>query len=97
MEYVYPGPQTEAVNKSFGRSMDRMDRLAQLGMVVIAVGNRGGNPIHAANGITTTGMEICVTTASQIKKPPPEQMADHYSYALISIVLASSVTAEEGS
>jgi dipeptidyl aminopeptidase/acylaminoacyl peptidase len=44
MEYVYPGPQTEAVNKSFGRSMDRMDRLAQLGMIVITVGNRGGNP-----------------------------------------------------
>ncbi len=44
MEYVYPGPQTEAVNKSFGRSMDRLDRLAQLGMIVITVGNRGGNP-----------------------------------------------------
>ncbi len=44
IEYVYPGPQTEAVNKSFGRSMDRVDRLAQLGFVVITVGNRGGHP-----------------------------------------------------
>src|SRR5690606_17096316 len=44
VEYVYPGPQTEAVNKSFGRSMDRIDRLAQMGFVVITVGNRGGHP-----------------------------------------------------
>ena len=44
IEYVYPGPQTEAVNKSFGRGMDRIDRLAQLGFVVITVGNRGGHP-----------------------------------------------------
>src|SRR5690606_38692874 len=44
IEYVYPGPQTEAVNKSFGRSMDRIDRLAQMGFIVISVGNRGGHP-----------------------------------------------------
>ena len=42
--YVYPGPQTEAVNKSFGKSMDRIDRLAQMGFIVITVGNRGGHP-----------------------------------------------------
>ncbi len=42
--YVYPGPQTEAVNKAFGRSMDRIDRLAQFGFVVITLGNRGGHP-----------------------------------------------------
>ena len=44
IEYVYPGPQTEAVNKSFGKSMDRIDRLAQFGFVVVTVGNRGGHP-----------------------------------------------------
>lgn len=44
IEYVYPGPQTEAVNKAFGRGMDRIDRLAQLGFVVVTVGNRGGHP-----------------------------------------------------
>ncbi|TAD83928.1 MAG: S9 family peptidase, partial [Bacteroidetes bacterium] len=42
--YVYPGPQTEAVNKAFARGFDRIDRLAQLGFVVITVGNRGGHP-----------------------------------------------------
>ncbi|HEX2630228.1 MAG TPA: DPP IV N-terminal domain-containing protein [Chitinophagaceae bacterium] len=44
IEYVYPGPQTEAVNKAFGKSMDRIDRMAQLGFIVITVGNRGGHP-----------------------------------------------------
>ncbi len=47
IEYVYPGPQTEAVNKSFGRSMDRIDRLAQMGFVVVTVGNRGGHPARS--------------------------------------------------
>lgn len=44
IEYVYPGPQTEANNSSWSRSMNRIDRLAQLGFVVITVGNRGGHP-----------------------------------------------------
>ena len=42
--YVYPGPQTEAVNKAFGRAMDRVDRLAQFGFIVVTLGNRGGHP-----------------------------------------------------
>ncbi len=42
--YVYPGPQTEAVGKSFSSRMDRTDRLAQLGFIVITIGNRGGHP-----------------------------------------------------
>lgn len=44
IEYVYPGPQTEAVNTSFSANMDRTDRVAQLGFIVITLGNRGGNP-----------------------------------------------------
>jgi len=44
LEYVYPGPQTEAVNKSFSFRMDRLDRMAQVGFVVITLGNRGGHP-----------------------------------------------------
>lgn len=47
IEYVYPGPQTEAVNSSFSTRMDRIDRLAQFGFVVITVGNRGGNPARS--------------------------------------------------
>ena len=44
IEYVYPGPQTEASNSSWSKSMDRIDRLAQLGFIVVTVGNRGGHP-----------------------------------------------------
>jgi len=44
LEYVYPGPQTEAVNKAFSYRVDRVDRMAQVGFVVITLGNRGGHP-----------------------------------------------------
>lgn len=44
IEYVYPGPQTEANNSLWSYSMDRIDRLAQVGFIVITVGNRGGHP-----------------------------------------------------
>lgn len=47
IEYVYPGPQTEAVNASWTKSMDRVDRLAQFGFIVITVGNRGGHPARS--------------------------------------------------
>ncbi|MBP7707332.1 MAG: DPP IV N-terminal domain-containing protein [Candidatus Aminicenantes bacterium] len=41
--YVYPGPQTESVSKTFVPRSQSMN-LAQLGFVVIEVGNRGGHP-----------------------------------------------------
>ena len=44
IEYVYPGPQTEAVEQSWYGHMNRTDRLAQIGFIVITVGNRGGHP-----------------------------------------------------
>jgi dipeptidyl-peptidase 4 len=43
IEYVYPGPQTESVDKSF-MPKDQNIALAQLGFIVIEVGNRGGSP-----------------------------------------------------
>ena len=43
-DYVYPGPQVEANNVSWSSGMTRIDRLAQIGMIVITVGNRGGHP-----------------------------------------------------
>lgn len=42
-DYVYPGPQVEANEVSWRFNL-RTDRLAQLGMIVITVGNRGGHP-----------------------------------------------------
>ena len=42
-DYVYPGPQVEANDISWRFNL-RTDRLAQLGMIVVTVGNRGGHP-----------------------------------------------------
>jgi len=44
--YVYPGPQTESVAKSFPRSFRNVG-LAQFGFIVIEVGNRGGHPMRS--------------------------------------------------
>jgi dipeptidyl-peptidase-4 len=44
IDYEYPGPQVEGVNQNWSRGMDRKERLAQLGFVVVTVGNRGGHP-----------------------------------------------------
>ncbi|MBL8188302.1 MAG: S9 family peptidase, partial [Acidobacteria bacterium] len=41
--FVYPGPQTESVTKTFTPRNDRI-ALAQFGFIVIEVGNRGGHP-----------------------------------------------------
>ena len=44
IDYVYPGPQVEAVTYPFTRMSVRTDRLAQAGFIVITVGQRGGHP-----------------------------------------------------
>jgi dipeptidyl-peptidase 4 len=41
--FVYPGPQTESVTQTFSPNNANV-ALAQLGFIVIEVGNRGGNP-----------------------------------------------------
>jgi dipeptidyl aminopeptidase/acylaminoacyl peptidase len=45
--YVYPGPQTEAVSKSFSSRRTYNVMLAQFGFIVIEVGNRGGHPARS--------------------------------------------------
>ena len=79
IEYVYPGPQTESVNKSFGRSMDRVDRLAQFGFVVITVGNRGGHP-NRSKWYHTYGYGNLRDYGLADKKAAAEQLADRYSF-----------------
>lgn len=79
IEYVYPGPQTEAVNKSFGRSMDRLERLAQLGYIVITVGNRGGHPARS-KWYHTFGYGNLRDYGLADKKAAIEQLADRYSF-----------------
>ena len=43
---VYPGPQTETVNIPFGAG-GVPQQLAQLGFIVIQIGNRGGSPLRS--------------------------------------------------
>lgn len=79
MEYVYPGPQTESVNAAFGRSMDRVDRLAQLGMIVITVGNRGGSPSRS-KWYHNYGYGNLRDYGLADKKAAAEQLADRYPF-----------------
>ncbi|MGE8293302.1 MAG: prolyl oligopeptidase family serine peptidase, partial [Sphingobacterium sp.] len=79
VEYVYPGPQTEAVNKSFGRSMDRIDRLAQFGFIVVTVGNRGGHPSRS-QWYHTYGYGNLRDYGLEDKKVTAEQLADRYKF-----------------
>ena len=77
--YVYPGPQTEAVNKAFGRSFDRIDRLAQAGFVVITVGNRGGHPSRS-KWYHNYGYGNLRDYGLADKKATIEQLGDRYPY-----------------
>jgi dipeptidyl-peptidase-4 len=79
IEYVYPGPQTEAVNKAFTASMNNVDRLAQLGFVVVTVGNRGGNP-GRSKWYHTFGYGNLRDYGLADKKATVEQLADRYPF-----------------
>jgi dipeptidyl aminopeptidase/acylaminoacyl peptidase len=77
--YVYPGPQTEAVNKAFSRSFDRVDRLAQAGFIVVTVGNRGGHPSRS-KWYHNYGYGNLRDYGLADKKAAVEQLADRYGY-----------------
>jgi dipeptidyl-peptidase-4 len=79
VEYVYPGPQTESVNKAFARPGDRTDRLAQIGIIVLTVGNRGGNPARS-KWYHNYGYGNLRDYGLADKKAAVEQMADKYPY-----------------
>lgn len=77
--YVYPGPQTEAVNKAFGRGFDRIDRLAQVGFIVVTVGNRGGHP-GRSKWYHNYGYGNLRDYGLADKKAAIEQLADRYEF-----------------
>lgn len=79
IEYVYPGPQTESVNKSFSRSMDKTDRMAQLGFIVVTVGNRGGNPARS-KWYHNFGYGNLRDYGLADKKTAAEELADRYPF-----------------
>ncbi len=79
LEYVYPGPQTEAVNAAFSARMDRTDRFAQLGFVVITLGNRGGHP-NRSKWYHNYGYNDLRDYGLADKKYVVEQLADRYKF-----------------
>ncbi|WP_347922874.1 DPP IV N-terminal domain-containing protein [Pontimicrobium sp. SW4] len=79
IEYVYPGPQTEAVNKSFSPRMNRTDRLAQAGFIVVTLGNRGGHPARS-KWYHTYGYGNLRDYGLADKKYVAEQLADKHSF-----------------
>ena len=83
--YVYPGPQTEAVNKAFGRGMDRVDRLAQFGFIVVTLGNRGGHPSRS-KWYHNYGYGNLRDYGLADKKTVIEQLGQRFSYMDISRV-----------
>ncbi|SIS76151.1 S9 family peptidase [Belliella pelovolcani] len=79
IEYVYPGPQTEAVNKDFSAGMDRTDRLAQFGFVVVTLGNRGGHPSRS-KWYHNYGYGNLRDYGLADKKAAIEQLADRHAF-----------------
>jgi len=79
LTYVYPGPQTEAVYKSFSTRMDRADRMAQLGFIVVTMGNRGGHPARS-KWYHNYGYGNLRDYGLEDKKVGIEQLADRHSF-----------------
>ena len=79
IEYVYPGPQTEAVSKSFSVRMNRTDRMAQVGFIVVTLGNRGGNP-NRSKWYHNYGYGNLRDYGLADKKYVAEQLADTYAF-----------------
>lgn len=85
IEYVYPGPQTEAVNEAFSPGMTRTDQLAQLGFIVITVGNRGGHSVRS-KWYHTYGYGNLRDYGLADKKRAIEQLAARHNFIDISKV-----------
>ncbi len=83
VEYVYPGPQTEAVAKSFHQGNNVASRsevaLAQLGFIVITIGNRGGHPSRS-KWYHNYGYGNLRDYGLADKKVAAEQLAERHSF-----------------
>ena len=78
VEFVYPGPQTESVTKTFTPRSANMT-LANLGFIVIEVGNRGGNP-HRSKWYHTYGYGNLRDYGLADKKRVVEELAERYKF-----------------
>jgi dipeptidyl aminopeptidase/acylaminoacyl peptidase len=79
ISYVYPGPQTESVTIRFSPTGGKNQSLAQLGMVVISVGHRGGSP-KRYKYYHNFGYDNLRDYALADDKYVLEQLADRYSF-----------------
>ena len=75
---VYPGPQTEQVSSTFSANPVQQ-RLAQLGFIVIQIGNRGGNP-RRSNAYQNFSYFNLRDYGLADKKAGIEQLAAKYSW-----------------
>ena len=78
VEYVYPGPQTESVSKSFSTNRYEVG-LAQFGFVVVTVGNRGGHPARS-KWYHNYGYGNLRDYGLADKKATVEQLADRHDF-----------------
>ncbi len=76
--YVYPGPQQESVAKSFSSRPSEV-ALAQFGMIVITVGNRGGHP-DRSKWYHNYGYGNLRDYGLADKKAAIEQLADRHDF-----------------
>ena len=76
--YVYPGPQTESVSKSFSLNPTEQ-ALAQFGFVVITIGNRGGHP-DRSKWYHNYGYGNLRDYGLEDKKVGIEQLADRHAF-----------------
>jgi dipeptidyl aminopeptidase/acylaminoacyl peptidase len=79
VEYVYPGPQQEGVEHAFHLPSPNLDRLAQLGFVVVTVGTRGGDP-QRSKWYHTYGSGNLRDYGLADKKAALYQLADRYPF-----------------
>jgi dipeptidyl-peptidase-4 len=75
---VYPGPQTESVSTTFSANPNTQ-RLAQLGFIVIQIGNRGGSP-RRSNAYQAYSYQNLRDYGLADKKAGIEQLAARYSF-----------------
>ncbi|HKA01584.1 MAG TPA: DPP IV N-terminal domain-containing protein [Candidatus Solibacter sp.] len=78
IEFVYPGPQTESVTKTFTPRSNQM-LMANLGFIMIEIGNRGGNP-QRSKWYHTYGYGNLRDYGLADKKSGIEQLAARYPW-----------------
>jgi len=78
IEFVYPGPQTESVTKTFTPRSNQV-LMANMGFIMVEIGNRGGNP-HRSKWYHTFGYGNLRDYGLADKKAAIEQLAERFPF-----------------